>query len=152
MRFTGGGTQTRACACPAPQGNGATCVGDATQTCNTQSCGTDGGWCDFGTCSATCGGGVQSRVCACPAQSGTGADCVGSSWQFCNTQDCPPVRVWYISSSIVTHNISNKLTTTTTNTGTCRWRLVRVHRMQRNLRWRHENSYLRMPCASRWWK
>ncbi|HRY63237.1 MAG TPA: hypothetical protein P5267_01355, partial [Patescibacteria group bacterium] len=39
----GGGTQTRTCTNPAPANGGLDCVGEATQSCNTESCGGSGG-------------------------------------------------------------------------------------------------------------
>lgn len=48
----------------------------------------DGGWGDWGSCSADCGGGTQTRSCDNPAPSGGGDDCVGEASQACNTDDC----------------------------------------------------------------
>ena len=48
----------------------------------------DGGWSDYGLCSASCGGGTQSRTCTNPSPQGTGATCVGESTRSCNCQDC----------------------------------------------------------------
>lgn len=48
----------------------------------------DGGWSDWGACSAACGGGTQSRSCSKPAPSGNGAPCVGASEQVCNVDAC----------------------------------------------------------------
>jgi len=49
----------------------------------------DGGWSDWGACSADCGGGTQTRTCTNPAPANGGADCVGDPSQTCNTQACP---------------------------------------------------------------
>lgn len=49
----------------------------------------NGGWSDFGGCSATCGGGTQTRQCNNPPPSNGGANCSGPSSQSCNTQACP---------------------------------------------------------------
>ncbi len=48
----------------------------------------DGGWSDWGACSADCGGGTQTRTCTNPAPANGGADCQGSAQQSCNTQAC----------------------------------------------------------------
>ena len=55
---------------------------------STPSAPVDGGWSDWGTCSATCGGGTQTRTCTNPTPANGGANCVGDSSQSCNTQSC----------------------------------------------------------------
>lgn len=57
--------------------------------CGWDCCPVNGGWSDWGDCSAECGGGTQSRTCTNPVPSCNGADCVGGSTQDCNTQPCP---------------------------------------------------------------
>ncbi len=49
----------------------------------------NGGWTDFGACSATCGGGTQTRTCTNPAPANGGAACTGPTSQSCNAQGCP---------------------------------------------------------------
>ncbi len=84
----GGGTQSRTCTNPAPANGGVNCVGDTTQSCNTQACPIDGGWTQWGECSKTCGGGTQSRTCTNPAPAYGGSNCIGDSNQSCNNQEC----------------------------------------------------------------
>jgi len=48
----------------------------------------NGGWSEWGTCSATCGGGTQTRTCTNPTPANGGADCEGVLSQSCNTQSC----------------------------------------------------------------
>ena len=89
----GGGTQTRVCNNPTAVNGGATCIGAAQQSCNTQTCSSTsaGGWTTWSTCSATCGGGTQTRTCSSltSADGGsTSATCSGSSQQSCNAQSC----------------------------------------------------------------
>ena len=88
----GGETQERTCSNPAPSPNGgAACVGPSTQACNTDACPVvpvDGGWTDFGACSATCGGGIRVRTCTKPVLANGGADCSGANSQACNTEAC----------------------------------------------------------------
>lgn len=50
----------------------------------------DGGWSNFGSCSATACGttGIQTRTCTNPAPSGGGANCVGSATQSCAAIPC----------------------------------------------------------------
>jgi hypothetical protein len=64
----GGGTQTRTCTNPAPQFGGANCIGDTSQSCNTQAC--------AGNCPTSCGlpesqvpngqGGIKSCAATTP--------------------------------------------------------------------------------------
>jgi len=83
------------CVTPPTCGDG-TCNG--TETCSTcsQDCGScppgpvNGGWSEWGTCSATCGGGTQTRTCTNPAPANGGADCVGDATRSCNTNACLP--------------------------------------------------------------
>jgi len=53
----------------------------------------DGGWTDWGTCSATCGGGTQTRTCTNPEPQFGGLECVGESERTCSdwpcTETCP---------------------------------------------------------------
>ncbi|KAJ8314516.1 hypothetical protein KUTeg_006666 [Tegillarca granosa] len=101
----GGGSQNRSrqCTNPAPQYNGADCVGSPSsiQDCNTHNCPIDGfwaSWTSWGTCTKTCGGGFQSRsrTCTNPQPQYGGADCQGTSFgmQACNTQNCPIDGAW----------------------------------------------------------
>lgn len=48
----------------------------------------DGGWSDWGACSASCGGGTQTRSCTNPPPSGGGNSCSGNDSQSCNNQAC----------------------------------------------------------------
>jgi hypothetical protein len=48
----------------------------------------DGGWTDYGACSATCGDGTQTRTCTNPAPANGGAACVGSETQACSMGPC----------------------------------------------------------------
>ena len=57
-------------------------------TCQNELVKVDGGWSDWGACSADCGGGTQTRTCTNPAPANGGADCQGSAQQSCNTQAC----------------------------------------------------------------
>ena len=50
----------------------------------------NGGWSNWGTCSATCGGGTQTRTCTNPAPANGGANCEGDATQSCNTNACLP--------------------------------------------------------------
>ncbi len=50
----------------------------------------NGGWTDWGTCSATCGGGTQERTCTNPSPANGGASCMGDAIQSCNIQACSP--------------------------------------------------------------
>lgn len=87
----GGGTQVRTCSNPAPSNGGAACVGPSTQVCNTDAYSgvqVNGGWTEFGACSATCGGGTQVRTCSNPVPANGGANCSGASSQACNTEAC----------------------------------------------------------------
>ena len=49
----------------------------------------DGGWSEYGACSAACGGGTRTRTCTNPMPANGGADCVGEASEACNTQACP---------------------------------------------------------------
>jgi hypothetical protein len=85
----GGGTQVRTCSNPAPSNGGAACVGPS--VCNTDACSdaqVNGGWTEFGACSATCGGGTQVRTCTNPVPANGGANCSGASSQASNTETC----------------------------------------------------------------
>lgn len=48
----------------------------------------DGGWTDYGACSAPCDTGTQSRTCTSPEPTNGGATCVGAATQECNTNAC----------------------------------------------------------------
>lgn len=52
----------------------------------------NGGWTDWGFCSATACGttGTKTRTCTNPAPANGGADCTGSASQSCNAPACPP--------------------------------------------------------------
>lgn len=55
----------------------------------------NGGWSNWGACSAECGGGTQTRTCTNPAPANDGDDCAGDSSQSCNTEAClvgPPTN------------------------------------------------------------
>ena len=90
----GGGTQTRSCTNPFPANGGTGCVGDATQSCNTQACPVNGGWTNWSGCSETCGGGTRTRSCDNPTPAYGGAYCVGDASESCNTQACPVNGGW----------------------------------------------------------
>ena len=49
----------------------------------------DGGWTDWGACSATSGECIQERTCTNPEKVGNGADCDGDATQPCGDDDCP---------------------------------------------------------------
>lgn len=89
----GMGTQTRACACPAPVYGGAACSGPATQDCDAGVClpPINGGWTDWSPCDSPCGGGVERRTCTNPAPANGGANCAGASVRACNTHPCPVI-------------------------------------------------------------
>ena len=57
----------------------------------------DGGYSEWGDCSATCGGGTQTRTCTNPSPSNTGADCtsLGASEQDCNPDACPGIYIFF---------------------------------------------------------
>ncbi|XP_074625789.1 coadhesin-like [Acropora palmata] len=103
----GGGLmwKQRQCNNPKPSGDGKTCKEQSlgpnkeSKACNTQKCGTDGGyskWSDWSACSVTCGGGLmwKRRQCNSPKPSGDGKTCkeqnLGPDKQSkaCNTQKC----------------------------------------------------------------
>lgn len=48
----------------------------------------NGGWSDWGNCSASCGGGTQTRTCTNPPPANGGNNCSGSSSEACNTKSC----------------------------------------------------------------
>lgn len=91
----GTGEETRTCTNPAPSDGGASCVGSATQSCESYSGCTyawsTGAW---GSCSVACGGGTQARSVVCKRSDGTivgDSNCAGSKpaeSQSCNTQAC----------------------------------------------------------------
>jgi dockerin type I repeat protein/thrombospondin type 1 repeat protein len=85
-----GGTRTRTCTNPAPINGGAVCVGESEEACNTGACdnSVDGGWSDWGVCSAECDGGQQTRTCTNPIPSGGGTSCDGDDSRECNTHAC----------------------------------------------------------------
>lgn len=63
------------------------------ETCNNVPSETvNGGWSNWGDCSATCGGGIQKRTCTNPSPFKGGADCSkidgGDDTQTCNPQSC----------------------------------------------------------------
>lgn len=74
--------------------SGAGCADSTTCTCTVA---INGGWCDFGTCSAaTCGAlGVQTRACECPTPANGGASCSGSNTQSCRGCNCTPVNGYW---------------------------------------------------------
>src|SRR3989338_874435 len=86
------GTQTRTCTNPAPANGGADCSGSSSQSYTNPSCPVvvNGGWSEWGECSASCDGGTQTRSCNSPAPANGGASCSGSSSRSCNNQACPP--------------------------------------------------------------
>ncbi|XP_069140374.1 uncharacterized protein [Argopecten irradians] len=96
---TGVMSRTRDCSDPAPQYDGAQCVGDGTetQTCTTTTyCpinGEYGQWTAWGDCSVTCATGIKNRTRACdsPAPQYGGNDCVGDSSEAtsCTLSPCP---------------------------------------------------------------
>ncbi|XP_056015238.1 SCO-spondin-like [Ostrea edulis] len=101
----GGGKKirTRSCSSPLPQYGGKLCAGDSAvmQSCNAQTCPTDGNWASwsaFGACSVTCGGGEQERTRSCtnPAPKDRGKKCTGSSVssRSCNINGCPVDGGW----------------------------------------------------------
>ncbi|PIK15198.1 thrombospondin type-1 domain-containing protein [Halobacteriovorax sp. JY17] len=90
----GGGTHTRSCSNPSPQNGGADCVGDFSESCNTQGCPVDGGWTAWTPCNKECGGGTQIRACTNPPPSNGGAGCDGSSLASCNTFACDKDGGW----------------------------------------------------------
>ncbi|MCX6720409.1 MAG: DUF5011 domain-containing protein [Candidatus Staskawiczbacteria bacterium] len=61
---------------------------EVTRTVNVNLQPVNGGWSDWGTCSATCGGGTQTRTCTNPTPANGGATCVGETSQTCNPQSC----------------------------------------------------------------
>lgn len=85
----GGGVQVSTCV--PPKYGGAPCpTSDVSQrACNTDACPAvvpiNGGWTDFGECSASCS---QTRTCTNPAPANGGADCSGAASQACNTDAC----------------------------------------------------------------
>jgi hypothetical protein len=54
----------------------------------------DGGWSEWGPCSASCGAGTQTRSCDSPAPAHGGLRCDGDSSRACNADPCPPQGNW----------------------------------------------------------
>ena len=97
----GGGTQSRSRTCDGQAGDGADCVGDATETrsCNEEACPIDGvwsGWTVVSECSQQCGGGVLVRTRTCTPPQNGGKDCIGEATETvsCNDDPCPVDGVW----------------------------------------------------------
>lgn len=70
----------------------AVCGGDSQGnfSCNTPTI--NGGWSDWGVCSASCGNGTQTRVCNNPSPSVLGTTCSGDSSKDCFIKECPPPK------------------------------------------------------------
>ena len=89
-----GGSQTRTCACPAPSGGGAACVGPSSQACGGSICGANG--CeageDCGNCSTTWSDGAG----------GTPGDCAGPT---CYSDDGTVVKIERCSDGAILYDV-----------------------------------------------
>ena len=64
----------------------------------------DGGWTEWGSCSAACGGGT--RFCTNPKPSNGGAQCLGSASESCNIEACDGKNKFVLTFTRVTLSLN----------------------------------------------